>query len=239
LELWERTGDVECIAGARNNLGNLAMSQGDFEAALEHHRESLSICSLIGNVQGAVLAQANLAILSIEQSDGQGAVTAAKEALITLGDAGHMLLRGLVHVVLGEGHLECGDLARCQEQFDRALKEFDEATYPLVVAGALRGLGRAALLQGSYTLALERLDGALEIYERLKRDQKPCGDRGTRSVRGGSSSALGSGSGSCTRVVMPNVQTTSCARCSMLHDWDYWKLMPMPTYAVGEPWNPG
>jgi tetratricopeptide (TPR) repeat protein len=177
LELWHQTGDVECIAGARNNLGNLAMSQGDFTKALEHHRESLSICSLIGNVQGAVLAQAKLAILSIEQSDGQGAIATAKEALISLGDAGHMLLRGLIHVVLGEGHLECGDVTACQEEFDRVLKEFDEPTYPLVVAGALRGLGRAALLQGSYSLSLERLDRALGIYESLKRDQEAARTR--------------------------------------------------------------
>ncbi|MBI4400728.1 MAG: tetratricopeptide repeat protein [Nitrospirae bacterium] len=172
LEYWERTGDVECIAGARNNLGNLAMSQGDFEAAREHHRQSLAVCSEIRNVQGAALAQANLAILAIEEGDGRGAVAAAKEAIVTLGDSGNVLLRGLVSVVLGEGHLECGEAPAAQTILNQVLNDFDESLHPLAVAGALRGLGRVALLQGSYSQALTLLDHAIEIYERIERAQE-------------------------------------------------------------------
>nr|MBI3614025.1 tetratricopeptide repeat protein [Nitrospirota bacterium] len=172
LELWERTGDVECVAGARNNLGNLAMSQGDFTAAREHHRQSLSVCCEIGNVQGAALAQANLAILSIEEGDGPGAVTAAKEAIVTLGDSGNVLLRGLALVVLGEAQLECGDVVRARSVFEQIQNEFEERQHPLAIAGARRGIGRVAILQGAYDQAVDELTYAISIYELLAREQE-------------------------------------------------------------------
>ncbi len=172
LELWERTGDAECIAGARNNLGNLAMSVGDYAAAREHHRNSLAVCSEIGNIHGAAMAQANLAILAIEEGNGSGAVTSAEEALVTLGDSGNVLLRGLILVVLGEAEVECGEATIAEGVFRQVLSEFHEADHPLTAAGAYRGLGRVASLRRAYSQAVQELERAIGLYERLNREQE-------------------------------------------------------------------
>ena len=58
LELWRQMGDVECIAGAANNLGNVAMSIGDHDAAARSYEQSARTWQTIGNVRGSALAQA-------------------------------------------------------------------------------------------------------------------------------------------------------------------------------------
>jgi predicted ATPase len=172
LEIWARTGDTECIAGAHNNLGNLAMSRGDFAAATEHHEGSLAACREIGNVHGAALAQANLATLAMEEGDGARAVRSARGALDTLGESGNELLRGLARVVLGEAYLALGDVDAARDAFEQGLREHDDTPHPLAAAGAWRGLGRVALLEGRPAGALPWLQRALETFAALTRAQE-------------------------------------------------------------------
>src|SRR3546814_2684031 len=42
LDLWARIGDAEGVAGANNNLANLAMSRGDLGADAHRHRRALA-----------------------------------------------------------------------------------------------------------------------------------------------------------------------------------------------------
>jgi len=174
LALWEQTGDAECTSGAHINLGNLAMSQGEFQVARDHHQQALAVCQEIGNVHGATLAQANLAILAVEEGDGPAAVGVAEKSLRTLSDSGNVFLRDLVQVVLGEAYLQCGDMNRAQEIFSRVMeeKEHSERVHPLALAGAHRGMGRIALLQGSDSEAFNQLSHAKEIFVQLKRTQE-------------------------------------------------------------------
>jgi adenylate cyclase len=174
LALWEQTGDAECTSGAHINLGNLAMSQGEFQEAREHHQQALAVCQEIGNVHGATLAEANLAILAVEEGDGPAAVGVAEKTLRTLSDSGNVFVRDLVQVVLGEAYLQCGDMNRAKDIFSRVMeeKEHCERVHPLALAGAQRGMGRIALLQGSDSEALNQLSHAKEIFVRLKRTQE-------------------------------------------------------------------
>ena len=174
LVLWEQTGDAECTSGAHINLGNLAMSQGEFQRAREHHQRALAVCQEIGNVHGATLAQANLAILAVEEGDGPAAVGIAKKSLRTLSDSRNVFVRNLVQVVLGEAYLQCGDMKRAQEVFSRVMKEKEhcEGVHPLALAGAQRGMGRIALLQGSNSEAFSHLNHAKEIFVQFNRTQE-------------------------------------------------------------------
>ena len=174
LALWEQTGDAECTSGAHINLGNLAMSQGEFQEAREHHLQALGVCQEIGNVHGATLAQANLAILALEEGDGPAAVGIAEKSLRTLSDSGNVFVRDLVQVVLGEAYLQCGDMNRAKAIFSRVMeeKEHCERVHPLALAGAQRGMGRIALLQGSDSEAFNQLSHAKEIFVQLKRTQE-------------------------------------------------------------------
>src|SRR5262245_33577387 len=174
LVLWEQTGDAECTSGAHINLGNLAMSQGEFHEAREHHQQALAVCQEIGNVHGATLAQANLAILAVEEGDGPEAVGVAEKSLRTLSDSGNVFVRDLVQVVLGEAYLQCGDRNKAKEVFSQVIeeKQHSERVHPLVLAGAQRGMGRIALLQGSDGEALNLLSHAKEIFVQFKRTQE-------------------------------------------------------------------
>lgn len=172
LGIWERMGDVECIAGVHNNLGNLAMSRGEFDHADEHHRRSLDACHRVGNQHGAALAQTNLAVLAIERGEGEMAVSAAEAALATLGSTDYALLRGLALVILGEAQLVCEQPACAGQAFEGVLRDYDEVAHPLAVAGARRGLGQVALLGGDLENALDCTEQALATFERLNRAQE-------------------------------------------------------------------
>src|SRR3546814_11795804 len=88
LDLWARIGDAEGVAGANNNLANLAMSRGDLGAAAHRHRRALAAFEQIGNVNGPALARANLAILALENGDPAAAILPAEAALALLGGPG-------------------------------------------------------------------------------------------------------------------------------------------------------
>lgn len=172
LDLWSRIGDTECIAGAHNNLGNLALSTGDFAEARHQYQESLEASLSTGNVNGAALAHANLGMLALEETDGASAVSAGHAALGVLAGAANHILRGLVEVILGDGHLLDGNPKEAEHFFRKVLSEFTRSNHPLAVASAERGLGRAALLQESWDEAEKMLSRAAEGFKRLQRSQE-------------------------------------------------------------------
>jgi class 3 adenylate cyclase/predicted ATPase len=172
LQIWTQIGDCECIAGAHNNLGNVAMSRGDINEAREHHEVSLRLSHQIGNIQGRGLAYINLAILAIEEGDGRKATGLAKTATETLEESGHGFLNALASVVLGEAYLAYGDLQSATTVFEDILAKYDESHHPLVIAGTWRGLGRITLMQGFYDQAVDWLQRAQDLFERLKRVQE-------------------------------------------------------------------
>jgi tetratricopeptide (TPR) repeat protein len=113
-----------------------------------------------------------LAILAIEEGNGQKAAGLAKTAAETLEESGHGFLNALASVVLGEAYLAYGDLLNAKNVFEDILAKYDEGHHPLVIAGTWRGLGRVTLMQGFYDQAVDWLQRAQELFERLKRVQE-------------------------------------------------------------------
>jgi tetratricopeptide (TPR) repeat protein len=172
LEIWELMGDAEWTAAAYGNLGMLAMSQGDLDAAQAYYERALATSRAIGNVEWSTLANANLAIRALEEEDILGAMTLAEAAVATLSTSGSAMLRGQVLVILGEARLEDGDAVGARQEFDRVIRDYEEARHPLAVAQAWRGLGRVAVLMGKADEALGLFDRALAGFERLQRVQE-------------------------------------------------------------------
>ncbi len=172
LEIWDRIGMTEFVAGAHINLGNLGMSHGDFKLTREHHQKALNAFQEIGNVRGVTLAQINLSVAAIELEEGTDAVHWAQEAINNLGSTGNALLLGQSLVILGESYLACADWNCAKEVFDRVLAEFEEDNHPLAHAGACRGLGRVHMMQEGSEQACTFLLKALERYEHLNREQE-------------------------------------------------------------------
>jgi tetratricopeptide (TPR) repeat protein len=172
MAIWTQVGDRECIAGAHNNLGNHAMSRGDFQRAQDHHEASLMLSRQIGNVQGSALAYINLALLEIEQGNGQRASEMAKAAVDMLAESGNEYLKTLAAVILGEAHLALGDRAGSRSIFEDILARQDERHHPLAIAASRRGLGRIALIERDYDQAISLLLHAQELFEHLNRVQE-------------------------------------------------------------------
>lgn len=172
LKICEEIGIKESIAGIQVNLGNLALSQGQLEDAFHHHQKSYVAFTEMGNVNGIALSQINMAVASLEKGDAIRAVESAQSAIATLGDSDNAMLRGVSLVVLGESHLLCDAMEKSEEIFESIVRDYDKANHQLAVAGSLRGLGRIALKQKNFIKALAHLDSALEIYERIRREQE-------------------------------------------------------------------
>lgn len=172
LEIWQRTGTIECMAGAHNNLANIAMSRGQLDLARRHHQQSLAAFRQIKNVAGKAMALTNLAILAIEAGAKRAAVARAERALTLLRPTGNRVLIGLTAVVLGEAQLENERCGEAEQTFSWVLREFSLKQHPLAIAGALRGLGRVFLGRQQGELARSQLERALELFERLERNQE-------------------------------------------------------------------
>ena len=172
LEIWQRTGLTESIAGAHNNLANLAISRGDPERAQYHYGAALEAFGQIGNAAGTALALTNLAILAIETGAYDTAVEKAEAAKSQLMKSGNRVLLGLAAVVKGEALLETRRVDDAEAEFGWVLLAYDQANHPLAIAGAERGMGRAAIEAGRGLAAIEALERALALYTRLAREQE-------------------------------------------------------------------
>lgn len=172
LQTWEIAGDVEGIAGANNNLGNLAMSLGNFRKAEQYHRETLKRWQSAGNVSGAILSQANLAILALELKNGERAIKYARQARESLGESGSIVLISLVRVIEGEGLLLVGKTEQALHEFNEVLDNFSPEKARLAHAGAIRGLGKIAMLNKNFKQANEYFIRAEEAFRAMKRTQE-------------------------------------------------------------------
>lgn len=172
LEIWSKTGAAESMAGLHNNLANIALSRGDAATAEHHYTLALDAFSKIGHTVGTALARTNLAVLAIERADFREAVDLAGEARSSLLGTGDRILLGLTTVILGEAQVSVGEAAGAAGHFSWVLREYDETSHPLAVAGALRGLGRVADLANDCDEAVRSLDLALALYNKLAREQE-------------------------------------------------------------------
>jgi class 3 adenylate cyclase len=172
LDVWSRVGMTEAIAGAHNNLANLAISRGDRPRASHHYREALNAFEKIGNSAGRSIALMNLAILAIESGDATTAVRKADKACALLETTGNRMLLGLARVIKGEALIEMARFDDAQQLLDGVLKDYSEASHPLALAGAHRGLGRIRSAQDQNTSAIGNLAKSLELFDRLKRVQE-------------------------------------------------------------------
>lgn len=172
LSIWEKIGDRVWLAGAHNNLANLAISRGQFDIAQHHYRSALDHFSEVHNVEGEALALTNLSILGVETGQREEAIERGTRAVALLGRTGNRLLLALATNVLGEALLAARDARGAAENFEWVAGNFDADIHPLAVAGARRGLGRVALLDGRADDAIALLKSALDQFEALAREQE-------------------------------------------------------------------
>ena len=177
MDVWSRMSDTECIAGACTNLGNVAMSIGNFDEAERHHRNALATWASIMHVRGVGLAQANLAILSLERGDGAAAIQAADAALEQALGAGDQVLTSLVQVVRAEGLITSDRLDEADNHIRQMLEDPSISNQPLARAGLDRAMAKAAHRRGDLEQARRRFEAAVDAFIGLKRIQEAARTR--------------------------------------------------------------
>jgi adenylate cyclase len=90
LQLAQRTGTVEEVAGLSLNLAFITSTQGDTRSAVELVRQAVGHFERIGHGAGRAIAYGNLASLLVEEQRYEEALTWADKALAQAARTGHV-----------------------------------------------------------------------------------------------------------------------------------------------------
>ncbi len=147
-------------------LGTVHHWLGDPRTAIEEHRRGLA---LLGAGSEYVRTRTNISLAAALRDTGD--LTAATEtvaaALVDAQRAGHRVLAGNAHLLLGSIHLQTGDIDRAVESGQRALTLHRRTGHRLGEARSLRLLGDIARANGLGTIAREQWHASLALLSEL------------------------------------------------------------------------
>jgi predicted ATPase/class 3 adenylate cyclase len=166
--LAQPVGEISALrANALTGAGVLALLQGDYEAALGFHEESLALHRRLGNPRSVAYALNNLANAAVHQGDYQRAGSLYEEAVELCRREGDQ--RDLAFALTN-----LADVVARQEQHQRARQLYEESVAifaelgdPWGSAYASDNFGIMAYRQGDLELAASLHQEAVGIYERL------------------------------------------------------------------------
>ncbi len=167
LALYRSANHRDGIADELNNLGLVQLLQGNTGRARLTLEESLTLRRDGGDFRALPSTLSNLGDLAAEEGQYDRAESLHAEALNIRRELGN--LRGMA--------ISChslGLVAYYREEFDRAQAWFDEGLEYQVqlddvysLALLMLGMGRLNLALGNPMLAMERLNRALEVFQRM------------------------------------------------------------------------
>jgi tetratricopeptide (TPR) repeat protein len=132
LLLAEQADDVQALAQAHNILGILNASQGEFDLATGHLKESLKLASQLGDDAARVAALNNLALTLRGQGDLSQAETLMQEALAICQKLSDRHREAALHNNLA-------DTARAAGRTDEAMSQLKLAAALFAEVGADKG----------------------------------------------------------------------------------------------------
>ena len=167
LEIYRSIDFRDGIATELNNLGLVQMIQGTFDRAHMSLTESLALRRDGGDQWALPSTLSNLGDLAMYQEEYDRADELFAEALKIRREIGN--LRGLAF-----SSYSLGMVAFYRDEFDRAQAWFDEGLEYQVqlddvysLAMIMMGMGRLNLATGNPILAMERLNRALEVLQKM------------------------------------------------------------------------
>ncbi|WP_265292398.1 AfsR/SARP family transcriptional regulator [Streptomyces sp. SHP 1-2] len=156
--------DVPVLRQALDDLGLIAVTLGDFDAAVAHYEEALRLARRLGHRPGEIATSLNRALAHVRLGDTARALAAAEEVLEAAGGldddafAYALYVRGVALAAAGR-HEEAGEqLTEALEVCHRVGDDGREVHVRYRLADALRLLGRfpAAESMGREAVALAR-----------------------------------------------------------------------------------
>jgi predicted ATPase/DNA-binding XRE family transcriptional regulator len=154
-------------AKALNGAGVLARNSGDYEPAITHHMESLTIYRELEDLQGIAASLNNLGIIALDQSDYGSAVVLHSESLAVKRELGDK--RGIAASLhnLGAVAIHQGHYRRALELHEESLALFRQLGDKRNIASSLTNLGSAALHNGDYERAAALHEESLTLFRQL------------------------------------------------------------------------
>jgi tetratricopeptide (TPR) repeat protein len=165
LDLYREIGDPDGIATSLDNLGELALTAGDFPAAIARFDESMAIWNGRDRRWNAAMSLISLACATLNLDDldrSRAACDDARAIMETTGD-----LRGAALAVISLGWLELrrGQVEMAENLFQDALATLQQIGAHVESAEAIEGLAAVADAGGDRDLALDHAEAARELRE--------------------------------------------------------------------------
>jgi tetratricopeptide (TPR) repeat protein len=166
----KRRNDLEAQAGALNILGIVHADRGDFDEALKHIEESLSIRRELGDRQGIGTTLNDIAILYRRRGDYDRALEYVQQSLSMSRQVGdrHGIAKSLN--TIGLWHTFCGD-------YEEARKCFEESVTAMRELGNRDGIATCLINVGLVHHLRDRYDEAIEYYVKSLEIVRDLGDR--------------------------------------------------------------
>ena len=176
LDVYRRALDVSREAGAGNgeaivlmNLGKTHYDLGDYDEAVRRYEQSIERFEALlaeGRPTGhdaLLFARMGIADALLRQGKPDQTIERA-EAVLAASDANSLIYQNAL-AILGEAHLDRGELARAEGYLNRARDEAERTQRPAKLAGALSLLAQLAEARGQFeqALALQRSVNELNL----------------------------------------------------------------------------
>lgn len=167
LAIYRSIGFRDGIATELNNLGLVQMIQGTFDRARQSLEESLALRRDGGDASALPSTLSNLGDLAMYEEEYDIAEEFFAEALKIRREIGN--LRGLAFSCFSLGMVAFyrDELDRAQAWFDEGLEYQVQLDDVYTLAMIMKGLGRLNLATGNTILAMERLNRALELLQKM------------------------------------------------------------------------
>ncbi|HYI15312.1 MAG TPA: tetratricopeptide repeat protein, partial [Thermomicrobiales bacterium] len=165
LDIYRATGDPDGIATSLDNLGELALTAGDFKAAIARFDESLAIWNERERRWSAAMSLISLACATLNLDDldrSQAACDDARAIMETAGDQ-----RGAALAVISLAWLEMrrNEVDAAEVLFLDALVTLQQIGATVESAEAIEGLAAVADANGDRELAIDHAQAASELRE--------------------------------------------------------------------------
>ena len=165
LDLYREVGDPDGIATSLDNLGELALTDGDFPAAIARFDESLAIWNERDRRWSAAMSLISLACATLNLDDLDRSRAACDEARAIMETVGDQRGAALAVISLAWLEMRCNEIDAAENLFLDALATLQQIGAHLESAEAIEGLAAVADARGDRELAVDHAEAAVELRE--------------------------------------------------------------------------
>jgi predicted ATPase/class 3 adenylate cyclase len=168
LEMARRIGDLHAEGYCCSFLGaELSRRDTDLDRGVALLGEAQRIYADLGEPYGEAWVNRYLGLSHQERGEFEESVRLQTLSLRAFQEAGDIWNVRFSQTLLAEAMHTIGELGKSRELYDESLKGSSEARFKVVIAQALKGLGKVSLAQGRLSEATDHLTEALQALREI------------------------------------------------------------------------